>query len=481
MNRVDALVLIAYYAALGLLAIYSLHRLYLVRLRHRFDGGGQPPSSAVLTRWPRVTVQLPLFNERNVAARVIDAAAQLEYRGVFDIQVLDDSDDATTSIVAERVAFWSARGRHIAHVRRPARAGFKAGALAHGMTLSEAELFAVFDADFVPSNDVLTQMVPHFAIPDVGMVQARWGHLNRERSLLTRVQAIYLDGHFAIESAARHLGGRFFNFNGTAGMWRRSAIEDGGGWSAATLTEDLDLSYRAQLAGWRFVFLPDIVVPAELPSAISGFQQQQHRWAKGSIQTARKILPQILRSDLPAQTKTEAVFHLTNNSAYLLTVIVSLLVVPAIFIRQRLGIGWSVLLDFLLFAVSSGSVLFFYVDGQRRVGRSPALREMFAVLPIGIGISVHNAFAVIEGMLQRGGFFVRTPKAGDSGTPAIEQLPRIPIAEVLLAGFFTGAFGISIAAGQWASLPFLMLFLTGYSYIAGFCLAELLNYIKSNI
>ncbi len=428
-----------------------------------------------------MTVQLPLYNEPNVAARVIDAAAQLDYRGVFNIQVLDDSDDDTTFVVAERVAFWSARGVRIAHVRRPARAGFKAGALAHGMALSDAELFAVFDADFVPPKDILMKMVPHFACAEVGMVQARWGHLNRETSLLTRVQAIFLDGHFAIESAARHLGGRFFNFNGTAGMWRKNAIEDAGGWSAATLTEDLDLSYRAQLAGWRFVFLPEIVVPAELPSAISAFQQQQHRWAKGSIQTARKILPRILRSGLPATTKFEAVFHLTNNTAYLLTVMVSLLVVPAIFIRQRLGVGWSVLLDFVLFAASSGSVLLYYVDGQRRVGRSPTIREMLAVLPIGIGISVRNAFAVVEGMFQRGGFFSRTPKCGDSGSPAIERLPRIPIVEVLLAAFFIVAFCMSVAARQWVSLPFLMLFLIGYAYVAGFCLLELLNYLGSDL
>src|SRR5712691_456654 len=225
MSRVDALVLITYYGALGLLATYSLHRLHLVRLRRRFDGGQRPPPPE-LELWPTVTVQLPLYNEPNVAARVIDAAAQLDYRGVFNIQVLDDSDDDTTFVVAERVAFWSARGVRIAHVRRPARAGFKAGALAHGMALSDAELFAVFDADFVPPKDILMKMVPHFACAEVGMVQARWGHLNRETSLLTRVQAIFLDGHFAIESAARHLGGRFFNFNGTAGMWRKNAIED---------------------------------------------------------------------------------------------------------------------------------------------------------------------------------------------------------------------------------------------------------------
>ncbi len=465
MSRVDALVLIGYYFALTLLAIYSVHRLYLVRLRRQFDhgnGNDVAPSES----WPSVTIQLPLYNEPNVAARVIDAAARIEYPGPLHIQVLDDSIDETTAIVAERIAFWSARSVGITHIRRLTRTGFKAGALANGMNCSGAEVFAVFDADFVPRPDVLRRMIPHFASADVGMVQARWGHLNRERSLLTRIQAIYLDGHFAIESATRHLCGRFFNFNGTAGMWRRRAIEEAGGWSAATLTEDLDLSYRAQLAGWRFVFLPDIVVPAELPSAIGGFQQQQHRWAKGSIQTARKILPSILRSDLPAATKAEAFFHLTNNSAYLLTVIVSLLVVPAIFIRQRLGLGWTVLLDALLFAVSSGSVLLFYIEGQRRVGRPPWFRELLAVLPVGIGIAVRNAAAVVEGLFQRGGFFERTPKRGDSRHPLIERRPRIPLAETILATFFLVAFCASVAARQWVSLPFLTLFLSGYLYVA---------------
>ncbi|HXG58947.1 MAG TPA: glycosyltransferase, partial [Thermoanaerobaculia bacterium] len=278
--------------------------------------------------FPPVTVQLPLYNEPNVAARLIDAVAALDYPGPLDIQVLDDSTDATTEIVAGRVAYHRARGIAIEHVRRNSREGYKAGALAYGMSRSRAELFAIFDADFVPPPDLLLRMVPHFADPRTGMVQARWTHINREQSLLTRVQAIYLDGHFAIESAARHLAGRFFNFNGTAGIWRRRAIEEAGGWSPATLTEDLDLSYRAQLAGWRFVFLPHVEVAAELPATFSGFQEQQHRWAKGSIQTARRILPRIARATLPMATKIEAWFHLTSNTAYLLTSIVALLVVP---------------------------------------------------------------------------------------------------------------------------------------------------------
>jgi len=474
MNRLDAAVLAIYYLALGILAIYSLHRLYLVRLRRSHAAGAAPPPTAL--HWPSVTVQLPLFNEPNVAARLIDAVAAIRYPGPFSIQLLDDSTDDTTAIVAERVAAHRARGIAIDHIRRSARDGYKAGALAHGMALTESELLAVFDADFVPAPDILERMVPHFGDAGVGMVQARWTHLNRQQSLLTRVQAIYLDGHFAVESAARHLDGRFFNFNGTAGIWRRKAIADAGGWSASTLTEDLDLSYRAQLAGWRFVFVPDVQVPAELPSTLSGFQEQQHRWAKGSIQTARKLLGEIARSNLPSRVKSEAFFHLTNNTAYLLTTVVALLMVPAIVIRQRLGITWTLVFDVALFSASTGSVLLFYIEGQRWAGRPrPPLRELLGVLPIGVSISLRNSAAVLEGLVGRGGHFYRTPKQGSRLAPMRERLPRLPVAEGLMAAFFAASAVSFAVARQWASLPFIFLFLGGYSYAVAQSLRERLS------
>jgi len=466
MHPVDTITLAIYYAALGLLVIYSLHRLHLVRLRSKLEA--PPAADAPMRRWPSVTVQLPVFNEPNVIARLIDAAAALEYPGELRIQVLDDSTDATSSIAAGRVAAARSRGVRIDHVRRDSRSGYKAGALAHGMALGDPdELFAVFDADFVPPRDLLMRMVPSFADPSVGMVQARWGHLNAQESALTRVEAIYLDAHFAVESAARHLRGCFFNFNGTGGIWRRAAIEDAGGWSASTLTEDLDLSYRAQLAAWKFVFLPDVVVPAELPSTASGFHRQQHRWAKGSIQTARKILPRLLRSDLPAHVKSEAAFHLTNNVAYLLTVVVALLLVPAIVIRQRLGIGWTVVIDIALFVASTGSVVLFYIEGQRWAGRPRlAIRDLLCVLPVGVGMSVCNAAAVIEGAVQYGGYFERTPKRGSTNRAPAERRPRVPLAEAILAIFFSAASATVIAARQWASLPFVMLVVSGYGSAA---------------
>jgi cellulose synthase/poly-beta-1,6-N-acetylglucosamine synthase-like glycosyltransferase len=487
MSKPEVVVLVAYYLALGILALYSVHRFYLVRLRRRHAAARDEPAPP--ERWPSVTIQLPLFNEPNVASRLIDAACAIEYDGELTIQVLDDSTDETTRIIDAHPL------RHrIEHVRRESRDGFKAGALAHGMQLNDAELFAVFDADFVPHADFLKRTVPHFFAPHpagacpersrrsgrVGMVQARWTHLNRDQSLLTRVQAIFLDAHFAVESAARYFSGRFFNFNGTAGVWRREAIVDAGGWSASTLTEDLDLSYRAQLAGWKFVFLPDVEVPAELPAQLSGFQEQQHRWAKGSIQTARKLLPRIVASGVAPRVKREAFLHLTNNTAYLLTTIVALLMVPAIVIRQRLGVGWTLLIDAALFATSTSSVLLFYIEGQRWARRPrPPLRELAAVLPVGIGISLRNASAVVEGLVHRGGYFRRTPKRGDSTTESFERRPRIPIGELILATFFVAAAIAFCIARQWVSLPFIGLFLGGYAYIVFQALDERLSYSGS--
>jgi cellulose synthase/poly-beta-1,6-N-acetylglucosamine synthase-like glycosyltransferase len=486
MRPSEIVVLVLYYAVLSALAVYSLHRFYLVRLRRRTP---EPPR---ITRneFPPLTIQLPLFNEPNVAARLLDAVARIEYPGALDIQVLDDSTDETPRIVAECVIAMRDRGIRVEHLRRTSRDGYKAGALAHGMARSAAQLFAVFDADFVPPPDVLLRIVPHFADPRVGMVQARWTHLNRERSLLTRVQALFLDAHFAVESAARNFTGRFFNFNGTAGVWRRAAIEEAGGWSASTLTEDLDLSYRAQLAGWEFVFLSDVEVAAELPAALSGFQEQQHRWAKGSIQTARKVLPAIARADLRRSVKTEAAFHLTNNSAYLLSVLLALLIVPAMLIRHRHELLWSFVIDFVLYGASTASVLLFYIEGQRRAGRMrPPLRELLAVLPVGVGMSIRNASAVLEGLLESGGHFRRTPKEGDTlchpersegaGRAAHDEIPRIPWGELVLALFFCGVIVAFGGTRQWLSVPFLGIFASGYGYVAAMALRERLNYLRS--
>lgn len=474
-THTDLAILGVYYVALALLAVYGAHRRALVHLGRRLRPEQKAPSCEAET-WPSLTVQLPLFNEPNVAERLLDAVAALTYPGLLDIQVLDDSTDETSAIVATRVTALRALGVRVHHLRRRHRDGYKAGALAAGLAASSSELFAVFDADFVPPSGLLLASVPHFADPQVGMVQARWDHLNREESTLTSVQATYLDGHFAVESAARFLSGRFFNFNGTAGIWRREAIEQAGGWSASTLTEDLDLSYRSQLAGWRFVFLPDLPVPAELPATLQGFQDQQFRWTKGSIQTARKVLPALLRADLPLRIKIEAFFHLTGNVAYPLTLLVALLMVPAITIRQGLGLTWTLLFDMILFLVSTGSVVQFFVEGQRLVGRgrlSP--RMLLSLLSVGVGMAVRNATAVFEGLITRAGHFQRTPKRGDT-VARREGRPRFPAGEMLLTLFFAAALVCFMIAQQWLSIPFLLLFLSGFGYVTVLALRERLSW-----
>lgn len=453
-----------YYLVLSLLAVYGVHRLHLVRLRRSFEETTTMPAAG---NSPCLAVQLPLYNEPNVCERLIDAAAALRYDGKLEIQVLDDSTDQTCEIVSARVAFWSARGVDIRVVRRTGRNGYKAGALAWGMLQTEAELFAIFDADFVPDPDFLERMVPHLEQPGIGMVQARWGHINREDSSLTRAQSIFLDGHFAVESAARHLSGVYFNFNGTAGIWKRQAIIDAGGWSASTLTEDLDLSYRAQLAGWKFVFVPAVEVAAELPATLSGFQGQQHRWAKGSIQTARKLLPSILASDAGWRVKVEAFFHLTNNSAYLLMLLLALLLVPSLAIRHGRHDIRLLLIDVVLFVASTASLLFFYAEGQKRVSaKKLTLREFATLLPLGIALTISNSAAVLEGLVQKGGAFRRTGKRGSAARAPREGAGRLPVAETILALFYLFSFLMLVSAGHYEAIPFLLLFLTGFGYVS---------------
>jgi len=417
-----------------------------------------------MSRWPSVTVQLPLYNEPAVAVRALRAAAALQYQGELRIQLLDDSTDETADLLAREIAILQNEGLTVSHVRRQHRQGFKAGALAHGSHESDSEFFLILDADFVAPPGLLAEMIPHFTEANVGMVQARWSHLNRNHSLLTRVQAIFLDGHFAIESAARHSSGRFFNFNGTAGIWRRTAIEDAGGWSASTLTEDLDLSYRAQLAGWKFVFLNDVEVPSELPESLTAFHGQQHRWAKGSIQTARKILPRVFSSRLPWRVKFEAAMHLLNNVAYLLLLILGLLLVPAMEIRHRLGGMRFLVADAALLFITTSSMIYFYVAAQKILGRPrPRLIEILSLTPIGIGLSVTNASAVIEGLLENGGYFNRTPKSGGSVVGSVDARSRHAVGEVLMTLFLIASIIVLIADRNYLSLPFAFLFASGFS------------------
>lgn len=474
-STVLSVLVAVYYCVLGVLAFYGVHRLVLVilYLRHRHHS---PPTPVEPREWPRVTVQLPLYNEMYVAQRLIDAVAAFDYPADrLDIQVLDDSTDETSEIVRRRVAFHRARGVRIEHLERAERRGFKAGALAAGLERSDAELFAIFDADFVPAPDLLRRLVPHLAAdPRLGMVQARWGHSNRTHSLLTRIQAIFLDGHFLVEHTARHRSGCFFNFNGTAGILRRAAIEDAGGWQHDTVTEDLDLSYRAQLAGWRFLYLPDVEVEAELPVDVNAFKGQQRRWAKGSIQTARKLLGRILTAQLPLRVKLEAFVHLTNNLSYGFMVLLSLLILPAMIARRGSSAAQLLLIDLPLFLTATVSVLAFYAVSQLAPGGGSRreLRFLPALMGVGIGLALSNAPAVLSGLVSRGGTFHRTPKyALDSpgdGWKGLRYRSRAGftfLAEGFFASYFLACVVYASVAGMWLSLPFLYLFLQGYTYL----------------
>ncbi len=482
MSLLEKAVLGAYFGTLIVLASYGVHRCLLVflYLRHRDRRALPPPDPPT---WPKVTVQLPVYNERYVVARLIDAVASLDYpRGSLEIQVLDDSTDDTGEIAAARVEALRKEGVDIHHVRRSNRHGFKAGALAEGLARARGEFVAVFDADFVPLRDYLRRSIPYFSAPEVGVVQARWGHLNRDYSLLTRAQAILLDGHFVIEHGARYRSGRFFNFNGTAGVWRRACIEDAGGWQCDTLTEDLDLSYRAQMRGWRFVFVPEIVAPAELPVEMNAFKSQQGRWAAGAIQTGRKILPALLRSPLPWRVKLEGAVHLTGNLAYALMVVVSLLIFPTLLIRaNHRGGTIAFLFDASLFLAASASVVSFYALSQRECYSDwrRQLRYLPLVLAVGIGMCVNNAAAVLRGLKERGGDFVRTPKHGIAakgeswiGSLYSGRRTLLPLIEIAYGSAFTAAVVYAVRHGLWVSAVFLTLFASGFLYVGILSLAQ---------
>jgi cellulose synthase/poly-beta-1,6-N-acetylglucosamine synthase-like glycosyltransferase len=473
--------LVFYYIVLALLAMYGTHRALMVRLyyRHRRD---VPRPAGELPVLPRVTVQLPIYNEVYVVERLIEAVAALDYPlELLEIQVLDDSSDETSDVARRVVARYRERGYDIVHRTREDRAGFKAGALQAGLEAASGEFLMIFDADFVPRPEILRESLPFFSDPRVGMVQARWEHLNREYSLLTRIQSIFLDGHFVIEHTARHRSGRFFNFNGTAGIWRRRCLQEVGGWQSDTLTEDLDVSYRAQLAGWKFVYLKDLTAPGELPVDMNAFKCQQHRWTKGSIQTGRKLLPAIFRSAYPWKVKAEAFFHLTNNFSHLLVVLLALLIVPAIIIRERIGWRRVAILDFPLFFGATFSFIAFYISSQREIGRDwkQTLRSMPLLLSLGIGLSLNNAHAVLEALMNRKTEFARTPKFGIEGGEGEwrSKKYRAPgnfslTAEVLLAVYFLGAIVFAVKENYWVGVPFLLVFFNGFAYTASLSLAS---------
>jgi cellulose synthase/poly-beta-1,6-N-acetylglucosamine synthase-like glycosyltransferase len=481
---------IIYVAILAIVALYGFHRYVLVYLyikhRHNLHVPRFKYNEADL---PTITVQLPMFNEDMVAERVIRATCEINYpKDKLEIQVLDDSTDHSADMARLECEAWAAKGVNIKYIHRPNREGFKAGALQEGLKIASGKFIAIFDADFVPPTDILRNVVDHFSDDKIGMVQVRWDHLNRDASLLTKSQAIFLDGHFVIEHTARNRSGRFMHFNGTAGVWRRETIAEAGGWQHDTLTEDLDLSYRAQLKGWQFVYLPHYVAPAELPPEMVAFKQQAHRWTKGSMQTAIKLLPRILRNrNLPWSIKSEAFFHLTCTIVYPLMVLMTVMMYPTFILdasplkHQLLG-NW--LFGASLFVLATCSASTFFVYAQRELFGAMAgwrtLLHLPFIMALGVGICLNNTKAVFEAiisMIQRKpAEFVRTPKYGVTGKHrgvVLREAPRfnfsklsLPIVEIAFGLYMTCFVLISVVYRFVPSaIPFLLIFAGGYLYV----------------
>jgi cellulose synthase/poly-beta-1,6-N-acetylglucosamine synthase-like glycosyltransferase len=483
-----ALLLGTYFSVLGVLSLLGVYRLVLVRAALVVP---RRPEPALLTPdAPRVAVQLPLYNEALVAERLLRRAARLRYpAGRLSIQVLDDSTDETRTIVDKVAEQLRGQGTEITVLRRDHRQGFKAGALALGLSHTDAELLAIFDADFFPNEDFLEKTVPVLlADPRRVLVQARWGHLNREASLLTRAQATYLDAHFAIEHQARCSSGLFFNFNGTAGVWRRRAIEGAGGWSADTITEDLDLSYRAQLAGGLFQYLDDVVAPAELPQSWSAFRSQQSRWVRGSVETARKHLGAVLRRrSLSKRVRADAALHLTNNFAYLLMALLAVLLPPSVILRNELawrvpgGQGTLSVLDLSMLTAGTCAFAVFYLAASMRIEGGVSLRRAVDIafaLCVGAGMSLTNAREIIRGLTSKRSIFVRTPKHGDvpRALALLRYAPEahwsMPLLELIFASLYLGATIYAVSASLMGALPFLLLYLLGFLATGGGTLLE---------
>jgi cellulose synthase/poly-beta-1,6-N-acetylglucosamine synthase-like glycosyltransferase len=492
LNTFDLAVMIPYFVVLVILAAYGMHRYHLVYLyfKYRRNVPGTPPVPA---EWPKVTIQLPIYNERYVIERLVDAVARFDYpRELLDIQVLDDSTDETTEVAGACVDHYRALGFPIRYLHRNDRTGYKAGALEEGLKSATGEFVAIFDADFVPPADFLRRTLPYFTEPKIAMIQTRWTYLNRHYSFLTEVESILLDGHFVMEHGARSRSGTFFNFNGTAGMWRRCAIADSGGWQHDTLTEDTDLSYRAQLRGWKFLYLPDIECPSELPVEMNAFKAQQARWAKGLMQTAKKILPQVMRSDQPARVKAEAVFHLTANISYPFMMVLSTLLLPAMIVRFYQGWFQMLFIDLPLFIASSCSISGFYLGAQRALYPKTWKRSIIYmpfVMAVGIGLSVRNAKAVLEALFGVQSEFARTPKfniEGQSGTWK-KKLYRnragwMPYLEIVLGIYFALTIVYSIQNENYATAPFLFLFVWGFLYTGIMSIAQgWIEWLKSGV
>jgi len=474
-NAFDLALLIPYFIVLILLASYGIHRYWLVYLYYKHKDRRTTEPAQRFSELPRVTVQLPIFNEQFVVDRLLQAVCALDYpREKLDIQLLDDSTDETVAVASRLVEAYASKGFPVTYHHRTNRYGFKAGALAEGLLSAKGELVALFDADFVPPPDFLLKTIHYFADPKIGMVQTRWTHINRNYSFLTQVEAILLDGHFVLEHSGRARSNVFFNFNGTAGLWRRAAIDDAGGWEHDTLTEDTDLSYRAQLKGWKFIYLQDVECPAELPVEMTAFKTQQARWAKGLIQTSKKILPKVLKSDQPLHVKLEAWYHLTANLSYPLMVMLSVLLLPAMIIRFYQGWFQMLYIDLPLFMASTFSISSFYLVSQRELFPKSWFRALLYLpflMALGIGLTVTNTRAVLEALRGKQSAFARTPKYRVEtkkdkvrASTYRKGLGWVPWVELLIGAYFALTVYYAVVNENFVTVPFLVLFVIGYWY-----------------
>lgn len=468
-----------YALTLFLLWLFGVHR-YFIMWFYASNKKNAPVPARTFSddELPVVTVQLAVFNEMYVAERVIDAVCNMDYPlEKFQVQVLDDSTDETVGISRRTAAKWRELGYDIEVIHRTDRSGYKAGALENGLKTARGEIICMFDADFVPPADFLRKQVHHYSDPEVGFVQARWDHINENHSLLTKLQALYLNGHFVLEHTGRQRSGRFFSFSGTAGTWRRACIDNAGGWSHRTLVEDLDLSYRAQMKGWRGVYLVEQGVPAELPVDMNGYKSQQHRWAKGFIQAMLHMLGPIWKSKQPLKVKVECTFHLTNNLTYLFMIALSVLMLPALHYRCQILSGiWAIIFDISLFVGATVSILSFYAYAERQIDAKWYKKVFYMplLMGLGIGMCLNQAKAVIEALRGQESPFVRTPKyqvnAGDKGGAWMKKRysaakTMLPALELSFAVYFAFVTLYACMQGLWLAVPFLGLFCWGYGYV----------------
>ncbi|MDR3610397.1 MAG: glycosyltransferase family 2 protein [Ignavibacteriaceae bacterium] len=471
----DDIVLISYFVALSILFIFGLHGFIMIYYYNKYKNvkHKQNPESKPNAM---VTIQLPLYNELYVVERLIETVCEIDYpKELLEIQVLDDSTDETVNISAAMVAKKKAEGFDICHIRRGSREGYKAGALKEGLRVAKGEFVAIFDADFIPQKEFLKKTLSFFSDDKVGMVQTRWEHLNGDYSMLTKAQALALDGHFVIEQTVRNKAGFFINFNGTGGVWRKSCIVDAGNWHADTLAEDLDLSYRAQLNGWRFVYLKDFTSPAELPNEISALKTQQFRWTKGHIETAKKILPLVWKSSVPFRVKMQATVHLTSNLVFPFILLAAILNVPLIFIKNS-GSHEAYFAVMSIFVLAFVSSFMFYLYSQRDIRTD--WRKKIVLFPLfmagSMGFAVNNSRAVIEGLLSRKSEFVRTPKFNEQdgkNSAAVKKYGNRKLGlsvyvELMMAVYCLIGICASLYFLEIAALPFQILFFSGFAFVS---------------